>query len=60
MRLSDFVILVNAEGKPFERPRRSDFPTDAAYVEAFHAYKQKVTNEANEAFDKAFRASLRK
>lgn len=49
------AILTNAQGVPFERPRREDYPSDVDYLRAFHAYKDAVANEANKAFDEAFR-----
>ena len=48
------VILTDARGRPFERPRPQDHTSFAAYVRAHHAYRDKITAAANEAFDRNF------
>lgn len=53
------VILTNAHGVPYDRPRRADFASDLAFVEAFHEYKRRVTRDANESFDRAFVRAMR-
>lgn len=54
------TILTNAKGVPYNRPERADFATDLEFVRAFHAYKDAISRDANEAFDRAARKALRK
>jgi hypothetical protein len=53
------MILTDERGRPFERPRREDFSSVADFLRAFHAYKDSITNHANESFADAFRAAQR-
>lgn len=53
------MILTDGAGRPIERPRRADFETDLEFVRAYHAWKDRVTEIANRAFDAAFRAAFR-
>lgn len=52
------MIITDANGRPFEKPRRADYASDLEFVRAFHAYRDQVTTEANRAFDDAFRTAL--
>lgn len=54
------TILTDAQGKPIPRPRREDFQSDVEYIRAFHAFKDRIAKEANEAFAKQFRKSMKK
>jgi len=42
------------------RPKREDFASDVEFVRAFHAWRDRVTACANDAFDKAFVAALKR
>lgn len=57
------AILTRGDGTPYVRPERSDYPegTEGArtYLRAFHAYKDEIADDANRAFDAAFRKALR-
>lgn len=53
------VIVTDDVGVPFCRPTRASFATDADYVRAVHEHNDRVTACANEAFDGAFRRSLK-
>jgi hypothetical protein len=52
------VIVTDVNGRPFEKPRRVDYASDLEFARAFHTYRDRVTAEANRAFDGAFRAAL--
>jgi len=54
------TILTRANGTPYVKPERADFPDAIAYREAFRAYKDEIADDANRAFDASFRASLEK
>ena len=55
------MILTDANGRPIEKPQK---PTNAtiegkiAYLQAVHAYNDKVGDVANAAFSAAFRIAL--
>lgn len=49
------MILTDANGRPFARPKREDYPNLIDYIRAFHAYKDTITNCANEAFAKGYK-----
>lgn len=51
-------ILTNERGEPIERPHLEDFENVEDFIEAFHAWKDRVAAVANEAFDAAFRKEL--
>lgn len=53
------AVLTGDSGRIYFKPQRCDYPSDVAFVQAFHEYKQAVTNEANGAFDKAFARAMR-
>jgi hypothetical protein len=53
-------ILTDERGVPIEKPRREDYPDIVEYLRATHAYQDRVTQTANDAFDKAFRAELKR
>jgi hypothetical protein len=48
-------ILTDEQGRPIERPSRTDFASDWEYANALHAWNDRVTNIANEAFDAGWR-----
>lgn len=52
------VIITDDKGVPYERPRRSDYPDDVSFMLALYAYNDRITNEANETFDRAFKRAL--
>lgn len=57
------MILTDGNGRPFDRPKRSEFKPGSkgtqAFLKAFHAYKDQVSDCANFAFDQAFRKALK-
>lgn len=53
------MIITDAEGRPIPKPLVRDYPDAVSYLRAFHAWKQKVTDMANQAFDQSFRDSLK-
>ncbi len=48
------VILTNANGVPFERPKREDYPDVYDYWRAEYAYRDRVTAYANAEFCRGF------
>lgn len=52
-------ILTDAEGRPLPKPQVCDYPDAVSYLEAFHAWEQRVTNLANQAFDRNFLQSMK-
>lgn len=54
------VIITDANGRPFEKPRRADYTSDLEFARAFHAYRDRITAEANRAFDDAFRTEMKR
>lgn len=54
------TILTDDRGRPVERPERKDFASDIDFIDAFHAYKNKIAQIANAAFDDSFRKSLKR
>lgn len=55
----DNVILTNDQGRPIEKPRREDFPSDVKYIHSFHAYRDRVASAANIGFGEGFRKAMR-
>lgn len=53
-------IVTDDRGVPYVAPERADFASDVDYLRAFHAFKDRMTNDANKAFDEAFRAALKR
>ncbi len=53
------TILVDAKGKPIEKPKREDFDSDAEYARALHDYNDRLTKAGSEGFDKGFRDAMR-
>ena len=53
------TILTDANGVPFERPRREDYTDPVEYVLAYYAFKDSVTQLANSEFDRAFIKELK-
>ncbi len=49
------MILTDARGRPFERPRREDYPDSTAYLRACWAYRDAIAACANAAFDAGFK-----
>lgn len=43
------MILTDEKGRPFYKPQRADFATDAAFVQAFHEYKRQIERAASAA-----------
>lgn len=54
------VIITDARGRPIDKPVRADFASDVEFIRAFHAWRDKITKSANEAFDDAFRKAMRR
>lgn len=54
------MILTDGDGRPFEKPAPEDYPSAVEYMRAYHAYQDAVADCANQAFDSALRAALRK
>lgn len=52
------VILTDGEGRPLERPRREDFEDVVEYIRAVHAFNDRVTHVANQAFTEGFRKAM--
>jgi len=56
-------IFTDAKGRPIDRPvvpgPNASPEERIAYIRAIHAYNDAVTDLANSAFDKAFRAAMR-
>ena len=53
------MILTDDTGRPFERPSRSDFATDADFVQAVHAFDDRVRACADDAFARAFGRAMK-
>ena len=58
------MILTDGRGRPIDPPEppAPDAPIEetVAYLRAYAAYKDRVADIANRAFDEAFREALRK
>ena len=54
------VVLVDDNGYEIRRPERDDFASQVEFVRAVHAWRNRVTNCANKAFDDALRLALKK
>lgn len=54
------MILTDGQGRPIERPDPSDFESTVDYLRAFSAYRDKISDIANRAFDAQFRLSLKR
>ena len=54
------MIYVRSNGTPYVKPVPEDYPDAASYMRAFHTYRDEITEDANRAFDAAFRTALRK
>lgn len=52
------AILTDAQGRPLEKPRRSDFSSDIAFIQATHAFNDKVAGIANRAFDEGLHTAM--
>ena len=52
------MIFTDDKGVPFDRPKRSDYPNEYAFMLALYAWKDRITNAANKAFDEAFRKAM--
>lgn len=52
------MILTNAEGRPFLKPERAGYPTLVDYVRAVHEFNDRVTADANSAFDRQWIKAL--
>lgn len=53
------MILTDANGHPIPKPEASDFPDVVSYLRAYHDWKQRVTNLANQSFDHSFRQAMK-
>lgn len=51
-------LLTDEHGRPIERPCRADFSSDVEFMQAFHAFRDRVANTANAAFAGSFRGHL--
>lgn len=49
------MILTDEQGRPLPRPERNDYPDAISWMRAFWAWKDRVADTANRAFDAAFR-----
>ena len=58
LRHVEASILTDAQGRPLEKPRRSDFSSDIAFIQATHAFNDKVAGIANRAFDEGLHAAM--
>lgn len=54
------MIITDARGVPLEKPKRSDFSSDIAFIHATHAHNDKVAGIGNRAFDEGFSAAMSK
>lgn len=56
------TILTRANGTPYDKPERAEFPVgtdgDLAFLRASRAYRDEVASDANRAFDAQLRESL--
>lgn len=56
------MILTRADGTPYDKPDRADFPVGSdgalAFLRALWAYRDAVSSDANRAFDAQLRESL--
>lgn len=49
------MILTDEHGRPMPKPSREDYPDTIAWMRAFWAWKDRVADVANRAFDAALR-----
>lgn len=54
------MILTDARGRPIVRPVRSEFADPVDFIRATHAYNDRVSGMANQAFEKGFRGAMTK
>lgn len=54
------AILTDGSGRPIERPDPKDYKTTTDFLRAFSAYKDRISDIANRAFDEKFSSSLRR
>ena len=52
------AIITDAQGRPLDKPKRADFSSDIAFIQATHAFNDKVAGIANRAFDEGFHAAM--
>lgn len=52
------TTLYEVAGQLLAGPVRPEFATDWEFIRAVHAFNDKISSAANEAFDKAFRKAL--
>lgn len=52
-------ILTRADGTPLARPVREDYPTDLDFLRAFAQWKDRILEDANQAFDLALKQHLK-
>lgn len=61
---NDGTIYTDESGRPIPRPEAppegAGIEDRIAFIDALHAYHNKVTDIANRAFDEAFRKALRR
>lgn len=54
------TTLYEVAGQLIARPERADFKTDWEFIRADHAFNDKISSAANEAFDKSFRKAMKR
>jgi hypothetical protein len=52
------AIITDEHGRPLDKPRRADFASDLAFIQASHAHNDRVTGIGNRAFDESFRTAM--
>lgn len=53
------TILTDSQGRPIPQPVPDDYETIAAYVRAYHGWRDTIATLTNSAFDHAFASSLK-
>lgn len=52
------MILTRKDGTPYVKPIAEDYPDAISFLQAFHAYRDEIADDANRAFDATFRKAL--
>jgi hypothetical protein len=53
------VIYTDAQGRPVPKPDPADFPDTVSFIRAYHAWRDRIADVGNKAFEQQFRKSLR-
>jgi hypothetical protein len=53
------MILTDANGVPFERPRREDYANDIEFMRAIWAFQDRVASYAHREFAQAFNRAIK-